>query len=354
MLSLLVRGGGGAEGGVAPVQRFGLDVPRLHIHALRTSPRCRIFAVDDDGTPEVEWKRLSLTDQQVEAIFREFDTSGDGFIELDELQVALEKAGKSVSRAETQEILNRLDENSDNKISLDEFKQLLKLAPSAVPDVFQGLFAALNEVGNQGLFAALNEVGNNALSALGADGQWRRTASGARFVDDVVGPGNPVLPGDFVSIHYTVTLLASNTVVETTRRGSPLGFPVGEPSGGVQGWNDAVEGMRIGGKRRVYVSPLEGEGQQARYDIEVIGVESSSYARREEIIASLGGRRSITRTLFALSFVPYFLPDSMTPSFFQPNDGRPVEMKEDVPEQKVDRADVYVAKSLDALFPPSN
>ena len=105
-------------------------------------------------------------------------------------------------------------------------------------------------------------------------------------------------------------------------------------------------------KDRVHRYQNAGNGA-GRDDIEVIGVESSSYARREEIIASLGGRRSITRTLF-VSFVPYFLPDSMTPSFFQPNDGRPVEMKEDVPEQKVDRADRYVAKSLDALFPPSN
>ena len=36
-----------------------------------------------------------------------------------------------------------------------------------------------------------------------------------------------------------------------------------------QGWTDAVDGMRVGGRRRVYAKPREGEGPTARCDVEV-------------------------------------------------------------------------------------
>ena len=68
--------------------------------------------------------------------------------------------------------------------------------------------------------------------------------------------------------------------------------------------------MRLRKQRRVYATPPDGEGATARYDIEVVGVEAvTEPSAQEEIITSLGGRRAAARFLFALTFVPYFLPE---------------------------------------------
>jgi len=68
-------------------------------------------------------------------MFREFDTSGDGFVDLAELQVALAKAGTPVSRQEAQEILTRVDENGDGQIDLSEFGKLADMLGLLIDEV---------------------------------------------------------------------------------------------------------------------------------------------------------------------------------------------------------------------------
>jgi len=70
------------------------------------------------------------TEGQLRSLFDAFDESGDGEIDLDELQTALNKAGKKVSYEKCVEILHRVDTNSNGLISYDEFVQIFKLAPS--------------------------------------------------------------------------------------------------------------------------------------------------------------------------------------------------------------------------------
>jgi len=167
-----------------------------------------------------------------------------------------------------------------------------------------------------------------------------------------------ILPGDIVLIHYSITVLETGTVVETTRGGSPLGFQLGDATGAEQGWNDACEGMRIGGQRRVYAKDAaDGDAagnvrSSVRYDLEVVAVEGTADRdAREKAIASMGGRRAAARLLFAATFVPYFVPDKYKPGLFRSKtpataptdaafDGAPA----------VDKADVYVSQQLDALF----
>ena len=103
-------------------------------------PQCRITAHGHCFTPknlrarchpatgfETGGEDESLSDEQVAAIFRQFDTSGDGFIDLGELQAALEKAGKPVSLERAEEILAQVDANNDKQISLEEFRAVFKL-----------------------------------------------------------------------------------------------------------------------------------------------------------------------------------------------------------------------------------
>lgn len=109
-----------------------------------------------------------------------------------------------------------------------------------------------------------------------------------------------------------------------------------------QGWTDAVDGMRVGGRRRVYAKPREGEGPTARcdvevrlggrplfdwltgtsrlnrYDIEIVRLEDDSdRSPQDRVVSSLGGRRAAFRLLFAASFVPYLLPEKLKPGLYK-------------------------------------
>lgn len=74
--------------------------------------------------------RSSPTDEEISnlaKIFSVYDTSGDGSIDLEEMQAALARAGKPVSRQRAEEILRELDEDGDGEISLEELQQAFKL-----------------------------------------------------------------------------------------------------------------------------------------------------------------------------------------------------------------------------------
>lgn len=116
--------------------------------------------------------------------------------------------------------------------------------------------------------------------------------------------------------------------------------------------NDAVEGMRVGGQRRVYATPPDGsDGPTARYDIEIMGAEAGGGSSAPQgVIATLGGRRAVARLLFALTFVPYFVPDEYQPAFFKPGFGEAPQAGDPAQPPKVDRQDAYVASQLDSLF----
>jgi hypothetical protein len=73
--------------------------------AACSNPRCSIVAFDDGAGMN---GASALEDKQIVAIFEEFDTSGDGFIDLGELEAALSRAGKRVSREEVSISLDHL------------------------------------------------------------------------------------------------------------------------------------------------------------------------------------------------------------------------------------------------------
>ena len=60
-----------------------------------------------------------------------FDTDGSGSIDLDELQQALGRFGKAVSKEEVEKIVSAVDENNDGEIDFDEFKAIFRLLPEA-------------------------------------------------------------------------------------------------------------------------------------------------------------------------------------------------------------------------------
>jgi peptidylprolyl isomerase len=105
-----------------------------------------------------------------------------------------------------------------------------------------------------------------------------------QIIDVVVGQGKEVASGDFVSVHYAAWLYADGVrgeMFESSRdRGEPLVFRLGRGRV-IDGWDEGLPGMKVGGKRHLIVPAAKGFGQRGRskvpadaplfFEIELLG-----------------------------------------------------------------------------------
>lgn len=86
-----------------------------------------------------------------------------------------------------------------------------------------------------------------------------KLASGLQIIELAPGEGTPVKPGDRVVTHY-VGWLKDGTKIESTHdRGRPHVFNLGR-SEAIKGLDEAVSGMKPGGRRLVLIPPALGFG----------------------------------------------------------------------------------------------
>ena len=83
------------------------------------------------------------------------------------------------------------------------------------------------------------------------------TASGLQYIDDAVGGGESAKPGDTVRVQYTGWIRnadgSKGLLFDTTRdTGRPFEFRLGRRKV-IQGWEEGITGMRVGGKRTLMV-----------------------------------------------------------------------------------------------------
>ena len=89
------------------------------------------------------------------------------------------------------------------------------------------------------------------------------TASGLQFEDTVVGTGAEAAPGRNVTVHYTGWLYENGEQGDkfdsSKDRDEPFIFPLG---GGmvIKGWDEGVQGMKVGGARRLTIPAELGYG----------------------------------------------------------------------------------------------
>ena len=95
------------------------------------------------------------------------------------------------------------------------------------------------------------ELGANAVT----------TGSGLRYEDLVVGTGAEATPGSLVSVHYTGWLADGTKFDSSLDAGQPFEFQLGT-GGVIQGWDEGVAGMKVGGKRKLVVPSELGYGAQ--------------------------------------------------------------------------------------------
>ena len=81
----------------------------------------------------------------------------------------------------------------------------------------------------------------------------RTTPSGLRITDLVIGDGAEANAGQTVAVNYRGTL-ANGTEFDSSYGRGPFSFPLG---GGrvIQGWDEGVAGMKVGGKRKLVIPP---------------------------------------------------------------------------------------------------
>jgi Ca2+-binding EF-hand superfamily protein len=57
--------------------------------------------------------------------FRSFDKNNDQFIQADELEILMHIIGKSVSREEIRNLINKVDWDHNGKLDYNEFRQFI-------------------------------------------------------------------------------------------------------------------------------------------------------------------------------------------------------------------------------------
>jgi FKBP-type peptidyl-prolyl cis-trans isomerase FkpA len=113
------------------------------------------------------------------------------------------------------------------------------------------------------------------------------TPSGLQYTDNVVGDGAQAAAGQHVSVHYTGWLYQDGeqgAKFDSSRdRNDPFDFPLGAGMV-IKGWDEGVQGMKIGGQRTLIIPPELGYGARGaggvippnatlKFDVELLGVE---------------------------------------------------------------------------------
>ena len=85
------------------------------------------------------------------------------------------------------------------------------------------------------------------------------TASGLIIEDVILGEGAEACAGQNVSVHYTGWLTDGTKFDSSKDRNDPFEFDLGGRSV-ISGWDEGVQGMKIGGTRKLTIPPQLGYG----------------------------------------------------------------------------------------------
>jgi len=132
------------------------------------------------------------------------------------------------------------------------------------------------------LTAILGWGGAMAASEQPSTTQEVTTSSGLKYVDQVVGTGDIAVAGKTASVHYTGWLENGKKFDSSVDRGQPFSFPLGAGRV-IKGWDEGVQGMKVGGKRKLTIPSDLGYGSRGAggvippnatlvFDVELLGV----------------------------------------------------------------------------------
>ncbi len=85
------------------------------------------------------------------------------------------------------------------------------------------------------------------------------TGSGLVIEEVRLGEGDMAKSGQFVSVHYTGWLTDGTKFDSSKDRAEPFEFPLGQRNV-IAGWDEGVQGMSVGGIRKLTIPPELGYG----------------------------------------------------------------------------------------------
>lgn len=97
-----------------------------------------------------------------------------------------------------------------------------------------------------------SDAGGSSEEATCPEGDQEVT-EGLTYVEIECGDGDEAQSGDTVSVHYT-GMLEDGTEFDSSEGGQPFTFTIGT-GGVIEGWEQGVPGMRVGGKRELTIAP---------------------------------------------------------------------------------------------------
>jgi FKBP-type peptidyl-prolyl cis-trans isomerase FkpA len=109
-----------------------------------------------------------------------------------------------------------------------------------------------------------------------------KTASGLQIEELVVGTGAAAASGQKVSVHYTGWLTNGTKFDSSKDRNEAFVFGLGRGQV-IRGWDEGVQGMKVGGKRKLTIPPELGYGSRGAggvippnatlvFEVELLGV----------------------------------------------------------------------------------
>jgi len=133
-----------------------------------------------------------------------------------------------------------------------------------------------------GITGAAPESDGNAPGIPPLTGAAVTTASGLKYIDQVVGTGAPVDPCQLVTVHYTGWLADGTKFDSSVDRNRPYPLTLGVRAV-IPGWDEGLASMNVGGKRRLIIpAPLAyGERGSGRippnavliFDVEILAAQ---------------------------------------------------------------------------------
>ena len=116
----------------------------------------------------------------------------------------------------------------------------------------------------------------------GPEGNEVTTSSGLQYIDLKIGAGATAQAGQTVSVHYTGWLESGKKFDSSVDRGQPFSFPLGTGRV-IKGWDEGVQGMKVGGKRKLIIPSNLGYGARGAggaippnaaliFEVELLGV----------------------------------------------------------------------------------
>ncbi len=81
-----------------------------------------------------------------------------------------------------------------------------------------------------------------------------KTPSGLQYGDILIGRGEPVKSGQQLTVHYVGTYLDGKKFDSSRDRNQPFIFTIGKGLV-INGWEEGLLGMKVGGKRKLIIPP---------------------------------------------------------------------------------------------------